>query len=145
MFQRFVERYQLWRDQKADEERGKNPLSGVAILAILLLALDVYMSVSSHHVTGDRLSTMLCLSTFLVLYLRHSRLAWLVIPIVSALCVVQAPILYFSSAWRYPVRVRVISLSVGIALGAVGLAYSFVARRKYERYLDDRDANAPNI
>jgi hypothetical protein len=145
MFQRFIERYQFWREEKAQEDRGKNPLSGLAIIAILLIALDVYKTVSSHHVTWRPVFNDVVLVTFLVLYLRHSRLAWLVIPIFGVLCLVQAPILYFSSAWHYPVRVRVLSLCIGLALGVVALAYGFVARRKYELYLDDRSAGTPNI
>ena len=145
MLQRFIERFQLWREEKVQENRGKNPLSGLAIIAILLLALDIYKAVSSHYVTWRPVFGDVVFVTFLVLYVRHSRLAWLVIPFFGVLYLVQAPILYFSSAWRYPLRVRVISLSFGLVLGVVALAYAFVARRRYERYLDDRRASTPSI
>jgi hypothetical protein len=145
MLQRFVERYQMWRGEKAQENRDKNPLSGLALVAILLLAIDIYKVASSHQLTWRPVCADVLLVAFLVLYLRHSRVAWVVIPIIGLLCLLQAPIVYFSTAWRYSLRVRVISLCFGLALGVVALAYGLVARRRYQLYLDERTSDKVNI
>jgi hypothetical protein len=50
MLQRFVERLQLWWREREKEQGGKNPLTWLAIVALLLIGLDIYKIVVSHHV-----------------------------------------------------------------------------------------------
>jgi len=74
----------------------------------------------------------------------HSRWAWVIYPLFGILCLVSAPLSFFSLAWRYPLRVRVIYLCLGLALGVLALVYGFVVRRRYELYLAER-ATTQNI
>lgn len=78
------------------------------------------------------------LATFLVLYVRRSPLAWVVIPIPGVFWLVQAPILYAFSMSSYPARVRASTLCFGLVLGTIALTYGFLVRREYARYLDYR-------
>ncbi len=143
MLQRFVERYQLWCEEKAQERRGRNPLTWLAIIALILVGLDIYKVVASHHLTWLAVLSDVLLVTFLVPYVRRSCLAWIVILTFGIIGLVESPFVFFYS--RYPLRVRILSFCLAFGFSLVVLAYGFVVRRRYELYLYDRSDAAQNI
>src|SRR5450432_2349169 len=145
MIQRFRDRYQLWREEKNAEYLDNNPLSSLAVIALVLIALNIYQALSSHNLGWSAAVSLALLIAFAILYLRKSRWAWLIIPIIGASCLVQAPLVYMSS----PPRVRLFSLCFGIGLGVGAIWYGFVIRRRYYSYIEmGREycaADSPNI
>src|SRR6266567_5254357 len=108
MLQRFIERHQLWCEEKAQERRGRNPLTWLAIIALILVGLDIYKVVASHHITWLAVLSDVLLVTFLVLYVRRSRLTWIVILTFGIIGLVESPFVFFYLAPRYPLRVRLL-------------------------------------
>jgi hypothetical protein len=115
MWQRFVDRYRLRLEEKAQENRGKNPLTWLALLALLFIAIDSYRVFVLHQFTwrvvfGDTLYV-----AFLVLYARHSRFAWLVIPAIGLIGLLQSLFIFVYPA-PYPLRVRCLTFCIAVAL-----------------------------
>ena len=104
MLQRFIERYQLWCEQKAEERRGKNPLTWLAILAVVLIGVDLYTAVTSHHVSWAVLAADALFVSFVVLYVSRSRFAWLIVPVFGIVYLLESPFALFLSPQRYSLR-----------------------------------------
>src|SRR5438105_7465375 len=127
MLQRFVDRYQLWHEDRRRETEDKNPLNlswRAAVGTVLLVA-------------------------FLVLYIRRSRWAWVVIPTFGAIMIMESPLAYFAAPERYSAFVRAISMCLFVLFGAAIIAYGFVVRNRYGSYLEKerryRAADTPNV
>jgi hypothetical protein len=110
MYQRFVDRLQFWWRAREQEQRGKNPLTWLALIALLLLGLDIYKLVVSHHVVWSAAFSDVLLVGFLVLYSCRSPFAWLAIPAFGVLDLLQAPFMS-SPRHRATLSVSVSSLS----------------------------------
>jgi hypothetical protein len=145
MLQRFVERLQLWWQEKEQEQRGKNPLTWLEIVALLLIGFDIYKIVVSHHVVWSAALSDVLLVVFLVLYTCHSPFAWLAIPAFGVVGLLQSPFLFFSSAPHYPLRIRFFALAFFVIFSLAVIGYGFLVRRRYSIYLRDRNEVAPNI
>jgi hypothetical protein len=143
--QRFTDRLQLWWQAREQERRGTNPLTWLAIFALLLLGLDIYRAVATHRAGWSAIPGDVLLIAFLVLYARHSPFAWLVIPTFGAMTLLQSPFVFFSSVPHYPTRVRFLTFAFMVALGLVVIAYGFLVRRRYATYLRDRHEATPII
>ena len=145
MTQRLIERLQLWWDAREQEQRGTNPLTWLAIIALLLIGLDIYRLVATHRAAWSGILNDVLLVAFLVLYARHSPFAWLVIPTFGAMTLLESPFIFFSSAPHYSPRVRFFTFVFMVVLGLVVIAYAFLVQRRYEIYLRDRREATPII
>jgi hypothetical protein len=145
MIQRFIDRLQFWWQAREEEQRGKNPLTWLAMFALLLIGLNVYKVVTAHHIVWTAALSDLLLVAFLVLYARHSPLAWFVIPTFGALGLLQSPFILFSSSPHYPLRIRFLTFAVAVLFSLAVIGYGFLVRHRYEIYLRDRSETAQNI
>jgi hypothetical protein len=145
MLQRFVERLQLWWQEREQEQRGKNPLTWLAVVALLLIGLDIYKIVVSHHVVWSAALSDVLLVIFLVLYACHSPLAWLAIPAFGVVGLLQSPFMFLSSPPHYSLRLRLGALVFFVVFSLAVIAYGFLLRHRFEIYLRDRSEAAPNI
>ena len=93
----FVGRYQVWRDQRAQN----NPLNLPAVIVAIGIAQTAYDLVVRHHATWWAGVVTSMDVAFLVLYFRKSPWAWLMLPIWGAMILIQLPSV-FSLASRYP-------------------------------------------
>ena len=69
LIERFAYRYQIWREEHR-AERGhhdRNPLIPFAIIAVALVAWDIYGAISSHHIEWRTIEVNLLFIAFLVL------------------------------------------------------------------------------
>jgi hypothetical protein len=107
--ERFVGRYQIWRDAKHEDYRRHNPLNWFVFAAFFFIGLDIYSLLTSHAITWSMLVSDAVLVTFIVLYFRRSTLAWFIIPLFGIVCLVESPFMFFIAPSRYPLRVRVLS------------------------------------
>jgi hypothetical protein len=136
MFQRFVERYQLWREERIAEREGSNPLFWFAAVAVLALAVDCY-SLARHTLPWSSVLPAILLIAFLILYLRKSPIAWWFLPLWGILILVQIP---FMSAHSEAARRAGIIFSFVFALWLI--AYSFAIRRRYYSFLEGERSRA---
>ena len=136
MLQRFVDRYQLWREEKRRETEDQNPLNLLALVALLLVAQDAYTVFTSHHLPWRVAIGSTLLVAFLALYTRKSRWAWVIIPAFGAIMIIGSPLVYFSGSQRYSPQVRAISMCLFILFGGGVIAYGFLMRRRYLSHLE---------
>ncbi|MEO7724975.1 MAG: hypothetical protein ABIU29_09895 [Chthoniobacterales bacterium] len=144
MYQRFIGRLQFWWQAREQEQRGKNPLTLLALISLLLLGLDIYRVAVSHHVAWSAALSDALLVAFLVLYARRSRFAWLAVPAFGGLGLLLSPLIFVSSEPRYPLRIRFLTFALIGGFSLAVIAYGFLVRRRYELYLHDH-SDAPNI
>jgi hypothetical protein len=148
MLQRLIERFELWREEKAEEKRDANPLNSPAFVAALLIAVDGYMAITPHHLKWRAVVGSTLLIAFLFLCIRKSQWAWLIIPIFGALGILQAPLVYVATQ-QVPPRVRVFSLCFFVAFGTAAILYGVFIRTRHHLYLETqrryREADTQNI
>ena len=128
---RFVERFQLWHREKLAERTGSNPLSPVAFVTVLALAHDAYTLITSHQLAWPVATAVPLLVGFLILYACKSPLAWWIIPIMGASCLIQIPFIYAS--WSPRARSGIWLL---VLIGVGFIAYGFIVRKRYYAYLE---------
>ena|ERR1700686_112928 len=127
---RFVGRYQVWRDQRARH----NPLNVPAAIAALGIAQSVYDVFIRHHLTWRYpLFTAIDIA-FLVLYLRRLPWAWFILPAWGVGILTALPSV-FALPSRYPTSVLVLSAFLAFALGAGCIVWGFAIRSRYYSYI----------
>ena len=130
LIQRFVGRYELWRDQRSHN----NPLNLFAVIvgfSLLQVAYDVFVK---RHFTW-RLAPPTALDiAFLVLFFRRSPWAWIALPFWGTVFLIEAP---FQAAWasHYPLQVAVFIGCFGLVIGAGLILWGFAIRRRYYNYI----------
>ena len=76
VIERFIGRYEVWRRSTP----LRNPLNVPALILVLSIAQAVYRLATSHSLSWSGAILLVGDITFLILYLRSSPLAWLVLP-----------------------------------------------------------------
>ena len=132
---RFIERFQLWRQDRADEFEDKL-VAWLLFFAVLFVVQDVYTIVTTHHLPwGAIIGTPLILA-FVVLYIRRSRWAWLLLMLFAVYFIGSAPFAYMSATPHAPARIRFIAAAFSLAFGITAFIYSLVIRKRFARYED---------
>jgi len=130
ILERFIGRYQMWRDQRVHH----NPLNIPALIGAIGIAQTAYDLLIRHNFTWWAGFATLLNVAFLVLYFRKCPWAWLMLPIWGAMILLQLPSV-FDLASRYPLRVTVLSACLAFAFGAGFIAWGFAIRRRYYFYI----------
>ena len=132
MVKRFIERFQLWREQRAAEFEDKF-LAWLLFFAVLFIGQDAYTLITTHQLAWSAaLSTALVL-VFVVLYIRRWRWTWVPLMLVAVGFIVSTPLAYTSAAPHAPVRVRVLSAPLILGFGIVASIYSLAIRKRFAR------------
>ena len=132
MVKRFIERFQMWREQRAAEFEDKF-LAWLLFFAVLFLGQDTYTLITTHQLSWSAvLSTALVLA-FIVLYIRRWRWTWVPLMLVAVGFIASTPLAYMSAAPHAPVRVRVLSAALILGFGVVALIYSLATRKRFAR------------
>jgi hypothetical protein len=130
VIQRFVGRYEVWRDQRA----LNNPLNLFAVIVgigLLQVAYDVF--VKRHFTWRVAPATALDIA-FLVLFFRRSRWAWIALPFWGAIFLIEVPF-QVARASHYPLRVAVFVGCFGLVIGVGLILWGFAIRRRYYSYI----------
>jgi hypothetical protein len=131
VIERFVGRYEVWRRSVP----LRNPLNIPALVLVTSMAQAVYQIATSHQLAWGA-AVLLCVDfSFLLLYLRRSPWAWLILPVWGAMALIQLPFALAFDFHRYafPITVVVVCLLLVIGLGFI--AWGFAIRRRYHRYI----------
>jgi hypothetical protein len=132
--ERFVGRYQVWRDERAARPRH-NPLNAPAAIAALGIAQTVFDVLVRHHATWrSGLFTTVDIA-FLILYFRKWQWAWLILPIWGISILTALPSV-FTLPTRYPLSVVILSAVLGLALGIGCIVWGFAIRRRYYAHIE---------
>jgi len=132
MVKRFIERFQLWREQRAAEFEDKF-LAWLLFFAVLFIGQDAYTFITTHQLPWSAaLSTALVL-VFVVLYIRRWRWTWVPLMLVAIGFIAGTPLAYTNAAPHAPLRVRVLSAALILGFGIVALIYSLAIRKRLAR------------
>jgi hypothetical protein len=136
LIDRFVGRYQIWRDEQRAERGGphRNPLIPFAVIAAALVAWDIYKIIVSHHIEWRAGEADVLLIAFLILCVWRPEWAWVMFLIWGASAVIESPWVYSLQPYRYPARVRLMSALLFAGIGVAAFAYGFVLRKRYQSY-----------
>lgn len=143
MLQRFVERYQLWRQEKLADREGTNPLKVLVEVAVFILALDIFTLVGTQILLTSKILPwrsmieVVLLAAFLIFHLRRSPLAWWFIPAWGVFGLVEIAFILASPDARFGVGIW-FSLAFVFAV----MIYAFVTRRRYLAYLEGERGRA---
>src|SRR5437762_372499 len=91
VIERFVGRYEVWRRSVP----LRNPLNIPALVLATSIAQAVYQIATSRQLAWGA-AVLLCVDfAFLLLYLRRSPWAWLILPVWGAMALIQLPFTCF--------------------------------------------------
>jgi hypothetical protein len=132
MVKRFIERFQLWREERAAGFEDKF-VAWLLFLVVLFVARDVYRAVTIHHLAWSAVSGTMLVLAFTVLYIRRSRWAWLVLLILAIDFIATAGFAYATAPPHLSPGVRILGAAFMIFLGLAAFIYSLVIRKRFAR------------
>ena len=131
VIERFVGRYEVWRRSVP----LRNPLNIPALVLVTSIAQAVYEIATSHQFAWGA-AVLLCTDfAFLLLYIRRSPWAWLILPVWGAMGLIQLPLALASDFQRYPFPIIV----VAVCLAVCQLAYLAAASVLHARDISPHD------
>src|SRR5689334_19258600 len=105
VIERFVGRYQVWRDHRP----SRNPLTRLAWMFVIAIVLSLRDILLSHEITWLAAIALIVDIVFVILYFRRSPWAWLILPIWGTTLLLELPFMLASWPHRYPTQVRIAS------------------------------------
>jgi hypothetical protein len=132
MVARFLERFQLWRQERA-EQRQDNSIGWLLFLAFVVVAQDTYSLITTHYLTWRAIVGSTLILSFVVLHIRQSRWTWIVLMVLALVALAQAPLAYASVPPPTPTSVRFLTAGFGVAVGIAALVYSLIIRKRFSR------------
>jgi hypothetical protein len=131
VIERFVGRYEVWRRSVP----LRNPLNIPALVLVTSIAQAVYQIATSHQFAWGA-AVLLCTDfAFLLLYIRRSPWAWLILPVWGAMGLIQLPFALASDFQRYPFPIIVVAVCLLLLVGIGFIVWGFAIRRRYHRYI----------
>jgi membrane-anchored protein YejM (alkaline phosphatase superfamily) len=135
MVKRFIERFQLWRQDRADEFDDKL-VAWLLFFAVLIVGRDAYTIVTRHHLTWSAIISTPLILAFVVLYIRRSRCAWVLLMLFAMYFIGTVPFAYMSATPHAPAQIRLLAAAFSFACGIAAFIYSLVIRKRFARYQD---------
>ena|SRR5205085_4338683 len=131
MVKRFIERFQLWRQERAAGSRDKF-VAFLLFLVVLFAGQDIYRLITTHHVTWSAIFDTTLMLFFTILYVRRSRWAWLILMLYAIDFLATAASSMLSL--RHPVPgTSVPDPTFMLVLGLAAFLYSVVIRKRFAR------------
>jgi hypothetical protein len=131
VIERFVNRYEVWRRSVP----LRNPLNIPTLVLVTSIAQAVYQITTSHQIAWGATILLVIDILFLLLYVRRSPWAWLVLPVWGAMVLIQLPLAFASDFQRYPLSVRIVATAFLFLAGPGFIAWGFAIRRRYYRFI----------
>src|SRR5438874_6062988 len=119
VIERFVGRYEVWRRSVP----LRNFLNIPALVLATSIAQTVYRLATSHQVAWGAAVFLAVDIAFLLLYLKRSPWAWLVLPAWGAMALIQLPFAVASDFHRYPLAISVVATCFLLVLGLGFIAW----------------------
>lgn len=114
---RFLERFELWRQERAAEREDKF-LGWLLFLAVVILAQDAHTLLSTHHLTWRGALGSVATLGFVMLYIRQARWTWFPLMLLGVFFLADAPASYFMTQSPTGRRLFVAGITLVFAVGA---------------------------
>jgi hypothetical protein len=131
MVKPFIERFQLWLHERA-EQRRDTFIGWLLLLAGVVLAQDAHSLIASHHLTLRAIAGSVLVLAFVVIHIRQSPRTWVVLMVLALVALAEAP-LVFASAQARPLSVRLFSATFAAATAIAAFIYSLIIRKRFAR------------
>jgi membrane-bound ClpP family serine protease len=119
MVKQFLERFQLWRRERAIDFEDKF-VAGLLFVIVLFFGRDVYALITTHHLPWTAVLTTVLVVAFFVLYIRRSRWAWMLLMLFAVVLIVAVPFAFTKTALYSAVGVRIFSAAFILVFGCSG-------------------------
>ena len=131
MVKRFIERFQIWRQERVAESEDRF-LAFLLFLFVLFAGQDIYTLITTHHVTWSNIFDTTLMLFFTMLYFRRSRWAWLILMLYAIDFLVTAVLSML--ALRHPAPgTGVPDPTFMLVLGLAAFLYSLIIRKRFAR------------
>jgi hypothetical protein len=127
---RFIERFELWRQERAAEREDKF-IGWLLFLAALILAQDAYTLFSTHHLTWRGSFGSAATLAFVVLYIRQARWTWLPLMLLAAVFLADAAFAYFPASWHSDTDTSVFVSGIAVLFAVGAFVYGLIVRRRF--------------
>jgi hypothetical protein len=131
VIERFVGRYEVWHRSVP----LRNPLNIPALVLATSIVQALYQITTSRQIAWGAAVLLAVDIAFLVLYVRRSPSAWLVLPVWGVMALIQLPFAVVSSFHRYPLRVSVVVTCLLLVVGVGFIAWGLAIRWRYYAYV----------
>jgi hypothetical protein len=126
---RFIERFELWRQERAAEREDKF-IGWLLFLALIILAQDAY-TLFSHYLTWRSALGSVVTLGFVVLYIRQARWTWLPLMLLGLMFLVDAPLAYFTASPYSAAGTRLIVAGIALIFAVGVFVYSLIVRNRF--------------
>jgi hypothetical protein len=127
---RFIERFELWRQERAAEREDKF-IGWLLFLAVIILAQDAYTLLSTHHLTWRGAIGSGVTLAFVVLYIRQARWTWLPLMLLGMLFLADAPVAYFTAPTQSATGTSLFVAGIALIFAVGAFAYSLIVRKRF--------------
>ena len=127
---RFIERFELWRQERAAEREDKF-IGWLLFLAAIILAQDAYTLFSTHHLTLRGACGSVFTLAFVVLYIRQARWTWLALMLLGLVFLADAAFAYSTTPAHWPSGARLFAAGIGVGFAVAAFVYSVIVRRRF--------------
>jgi hypothetical protein len=127
---RFIERFELWRQERAAEREDKF-IGWLLFLAVIILAQDAYTLFSTHHLTWRGALGSVVTLAFVVLYIRQARWTWLPLMLLGLMFLLDAPFAYFTASPHSATGTRLIVAGIALIVAVGAFVYSLIVRKRF--------------
>jgi hypothetical protein len=127
---RFLERFQLWRQERAIDFEDKF-VAWLLFLVVLFIGRDAYTLITTNQLPWIAVFSTISVVAFFILYIQRSRWAWVLLMLFAVAFIVGVPFAYTNAAPHAPARVRIFSAAFMLVFGAAAFIYSLVIRKRF--------------
>ena len=127
---RFIERFELWREERAAEREDKF-VGWLLFLALIILAQDAYTLFSTHHLTWRGVVGSIVTLSFVVLYIRQARWTWLPLMLLGLMFLADAPFTCFTGPTHSTTGTRLFLAGIALIFAVGAFVYSLIVRKRF--------------
>ena len=130
MVKRFLERFELWREEQR-QGREDRVVGGLLFFAAVTIAQDAYTLAHAHQLPWRAIINSILVLSFAFLYIRRSPRTWMVLMVFAITFIIDAPFLYTNAAPHIPQTPRLVTAALIVAVAVACVIYSLVLRRRF--------------
>jgi hypothetical protein len=125
---RFIERFELWRRERAEEREDKIG-AWLLFLGVVILAQDAHTLITTHHLTWRGGFGSIVTLAFVAMYIRQARWAWIPLMVLAFTFLADAPFAHATAPTHGSTRLVVTGLAVLFAGSA--FIYGLIIRKRF--------------
>jgi len=127
---RFIERFRLWRQQRAVEREDKFG-AGLLVLALVILARNAHTLITTHHLTWRGGFGSIVTLAFVVLYIRQARWTWIPLMALAVSFLAEAPFASSTGSTHDSTTASLLITALAILFAVGTFIFSLTVRKRF--------------